>query len=456
MRRRLVLVIGGAVAAAVTVVGLGTLLLTRFDTRARNEEDLARRVSELAAVVAEVRPVRAAPVTARLAPALDLDSAQVVRLDAPGPGLDPADVARLRAGETISSRDGDTARAAAPLPTEGGVPPVRALLATDSIAADVGAAGGWFLVAGAATVLLGVLGALWVARTLAGPLADAEAATRRIADGDLAARVPEPSPIDDELAGLVRSINAMAASLEQSRRAERDFLLSVSHDLRTPLTSISGWAEALTDGTAADPAAAGRTILTESGRLDRLVRDLLDLARLRARAFALARRPVDLRDVAVGTTEGLRPDLEDAGLAVRLDIPDAPVVVDGDADRLAQIAANLIENAGRHATAAVDVTVEVTATPHGPCALLAVADDGPGIPVEARPGIFERLDTGSRPTARRGSGSGLGLAIVRELARAMDGDVVATDADGGGARLVVSLPVVPDAISPTANPTDPD
>lgn len=234
----------------------------------------------------------------------------------------------------------------------------------------------------------------------------------------------------------MHSINAMAASLEHARRTERDFLLSVSHDLRTPLTSISGWAEALTDGTAPDPSAAGRTILAEAGRLDRLVRDLLDLARLTANAFTLRVETVDLRHVATATAEGLRPDIEDAGLTISVDVPPEPILVVGDADRLAQVTANLIDNAGRHAATSVRVSV----AHDGTHVALAVDDDGPGIPTADRPTVFERLHTSVRPTARPGSGTGLGLAIVRELARAMGGDVVVTDADTGGARFVVRLP----------------
>ena len=432
MRRRLVLAMVGAVAAAVAVVGLGTLALTRLDARHRNEEDLARRVEELAVVVSDLRPGRAGPVSQRMEGALDVDSVDVIRLDAAPPPLDADDVAALRAGESISTRDGDTAYAAAPLPAASGGEPVRALLASDSVDRAVGPAGRWFVVAGAATVLLGAAVALGVARSLTGPVVAAESATRRIAAGDLAARVPEPAG-DDELARLARSVNGMAAALERADRSERDFLLSVSHDLRTPLTSISGWAEALADGAAPDPAAAGATILAEAGRLDRLVRDLLDLARLHARAFTLHLGPVDLRDVALGTAEGLRPELEDAGLRLVVDVPTGPVVVRGDADRLAQIAGNLVENAGRHAAGEVRVSVHVdggaAATGAGAVAVLAVADDGPGIPPGERSRVFDRLHSAPRPTARTGSGSGsgLGLAIVRELARAMGGDAAAID-----------------------------
>jgi two-component system sensor histidine kinase BaeS len=294
----------------------------------------------------------------------------------------------------------------------------------------VGPAARWFLLASVVTVLLGSLVAAWLARTLTGPLAEAEATAHRIAQGDLSARIDLPHHGDDELSRLVGSINAMAASLESAQGLERDFLLSVSHDLRTPLTSISGWGEALADGTAPDPAKAGSTILSEAGRLDRLVRDLLDLARLRARSFKLTLGPVDLRDVAAGAAEGLRPDLEDAELQVQVDVPDAAIVVHGDADRLAQIAANLIENAGRHATRRIRVAVEVevgAAGPSGATAVLAVEDDGQGIPPGERPRIFERMYAGARPAARVGGGTGLGLTIVRELAQAMGGDAVAVD-----------------------------
>lgn len=436
MRRRLVIAIAGAVAAAVIVVGLGTLVLTQIDTRHRDEDELARRITELTAVVAEVRPERARPISRRLGPALDVDAVELFALGSPPSWLSDDDLAHLRAGETVSTRHGDTAYAAAPIVRADGAEPRRALMAIDSAGADFGSAGRWFVLAGVATVLLGVLVALKVARSLAGPLAAAETATRQISSGDLAARVPEPRGGDDELTRLVHSINAMAASLEHARRTERDFLLSVSHDLRTPLTSISGWAEALTDGTAPDPSAAGRTILAEAGRLDRLVRDLLDLARLTANAFTLRVETVDLRHVATATAEGLRPDIEDAGLTISVDVPPEPILVVGDADRLAQVTANLIDNAGRHAATSVRVSV----AHDGTHVALAVDDDGPGIPTADRPTVFERLHTSVRPTARPGSGTGLGLAIVRELARAMGGDVVVTDADTGGARFVVRLP----------------
>ena len=437
MRRRLVVIIAGAIAAAVAVVGLGTLGLTYLDARHRDEKDLAVRLDELAVLMVDIRPEQVGPLARRIGPSLGVDTLSLERLDGPTPLLTEDDIARLQAGEAIGRREGDTAVAAAPLVAETG-PVVWAVMATDTVDDDLGPAARWFLVAGAVTILVGGLVALRLARSLTGSLAEAEAATERIARGELGARVPQPRAVDDELARLVHAINKMAAELEQARRTEEDFLLSVSHDLRTPLTSISGWAEALADGTARDSGVAGDRILAEAGRLDRLVRDLLDLARLRAKAFNLSLRPVDLRDVAIGAGEGLRPDLEDAGMALSIDVPADPVVVDGDADRLAQIAGNLLENAGRHANGAV--LVSVTVARDGATAELAVADDGPGIPAAEREHVFDRLYS-SRPASAAAPGTGVGLATVRALTEAMSGTVVAVEAVGGGAKLVVHLPL---------------
>jgi two-component system sensor histidine kinase BaeS len=417
------------------VVGLGTLALSRIDARRSAEAELGARAGALADVLAEVRPVRAGPVARRLGASLGVDEIDLTSLDSPPAWLPPGGAERLRAGETVTATRGGTVHAAAALHPGAATAGSRAVVLTDSIDTGTGAAGRWFVVAGAATALAGVAVAAALARSLARPLAATEATAGRIAAGDLDARVPDPDTGDDELSRLARAINAMAGSLQQSRQAERDFLLSVSHDLRTPLTSIKGWSEALADGAAPDPAAAGATIGEAAARLDRLVGDLLDLARLRAKAFRLDLRPVDLADVAAGAAEALRHELSDAGLDVTVEVPDAPVVVAGDADRLAQVAGNLLDNAGRHAARRVRIAVHTD----GAAAVLAVDDDGPGIPPEERALLFARVPA-DRRASRRGSGTGVGLAIVAELAAAMGGRVAAGDAPGGGARLTVALP----------------
>jgi two-component system sensor histidine kinase BaeS len=244
----------------------------------------------------------------------------------------------------------------------------------------------------------------------------------------------KPSPYP-ELFNLGQSIDSLAESLEQARGAERQFLLSISHDLRTPLTSIRGFAEALSDGTATDVGRASAIMASEAARLERLIRDLLDLARLDARTFSLDLRPVDVGEVAGATAEGLRFQLDGVGVDLVVRVPAEPLHALADADRLAQIVANLVENAFKFARSRVELSVSADAPGS---VLLAVEDDGPGIPADDLPRVFERLYTANRHAARAG-GTGLGLSIVAELSAAMGGEVEArspTGSDGGTAFLV--------------------
>jgi two-component system sensor histidine kinase BaeS len=227
----------------------------------------------------------------------------------------------------------------------------------------------------------------------------------------------------------------MAEGLERSRGLERQFLLSVSHDLRTPLTSIIGYSEALTDGTVEDAAAAGRIIRSEAERLNRLVRDLLDLARLDAHRFDLDLRSADLVEATRRAVVALTSATE--GVDLDVSMPDAPVMVLIDADRWAQVVANLLENGLRHARSRLEVTIEQA----GARAVLRIEDDGPGIDEADLPHVFERLYVARSSRRPSESGSGLGLAIVHELVQAMGGQVQATSPPGQGASITVSLPL---------------
>ena len=208
----------------------------------------------------------------------------------------------------------------------------------------------------------------------------------------------------------------------------------MSHDLRTPLTSIQGYAEAIADGTMDDAHHAGSVILSESRRLDRLVRDLLELARLDARQFSLQAAPVELHDLVEACVDGFAPESAAAGVTVTVDA--VPAVVSGDADRLAQVVANLLDNALKFAHTAVTVRVAMV----DGAVRVSVEDDGPGIDDADRPHVFERLYVARHRPARKESGSGLGLAIVRELVLAIGGTVGAEVAERGGARLWFQLP----------------
>ena len=259
---------------------------------------------------------------------------------------------------------------------------------------------------------------------------------RRIAAGDLSARADLGSQRNDEMTDLGRALNAMAAQLEHARGLERDFILSVSHDLRTPLTSIRGYAEALADGTLDDVDGrkkAAEIIGAESRRLERLVADLLDLARLDAHEFSLTPRPVDAGEVVHAAALAFGPAADELGVAMHVDAPE-PVPADADPERLGQIVANLVENALKYATSRIDVT----AAPDGQV-VVRVQDDGPGVSALDLPHVFDRLYA-SRTVPGRKVGTGLGLAIVRELSVAMGGTVWAEPGDQG-TRFLVRLPL---------------
>lgn len=310
----------------------------------------------------------------------------------------------------------------------------------------------WFL-GSSVVVLIGAAAAGTVlARRLTRPLRDMQTTTAAIAAGDLGARVTNIGI--DEVADLGHSVNQMAADLQRSKAMDRQFLMSVSHDLRTPLTAIAGYAEALSDGAATDPQAAGDIIGSHAERLNRLVGDLLDLAKLDANRFQFDLRPFDLGVLAGRTVAGLNNQAQSHGLTVGVSgLPS--VMVNGDPDRCAQAIGNLIDNAIKFAASTITVVVSTNSTPHGTWAVVAVQDDGPGIPPADLPFIFDRLYTGADQPTRAENPTGLGLAIVRELIHAMGGQVSAANSPTGGASLSLQLPLTagpPEALGP-ARPT---
>jgi two-component system sensor histidine kinase BaeS len=432
----------GVVAGALLVAGFGSLLLIRAQARRDTVRDLRAQAQGVAELVDDAGLARNAPNAALRSPALrrilKLTDQEIVKRGADGrpvgalPGgisLDDGDIQQLNAGQTISGVRGTLAYAVAPGQTARSVP--FALVLTRSVRTGGGAAL-WLLLASGAALLVAAVVAANLGRRLTRPLREAEEATRRIAGGDLAVRVPARGE-DSELESLIDSINAMAASLERSRGLERQFLLSVSHDLRTPLTSIRGYAEAIVEKKARPPQAAS-VILSESRRLERLVGDLLELAKLDARSFSFDVRAIDVGEVVADTAEGFRPAAEDAEVALEVDAArDTGLVADADPDRLAQVVANLIENALKFARSSIALTVERASAG----VQISVVDDGPGVDAAEADHVFDRFYTGTRRPMRQ-VGSGLGLAIVHELVTAMGGSVT-FEPVANGARIVVAL-----------------
>jgi two-component system sensor histidine kinase BaeS len=316
-----------------------------------------------------------------------------------------------------------------------------------------GLGGGYLLLVSAAVLLVAAGVAALLSRRVTRPLAAAVAATERLAAGDLSVRLP-PDQRYPELGSLGSSINALAAALAESQDRERQFLLAVSHDLRTPLTAIEGYAEAIADGVAPDPAQAAAVIDAEARRLARLVEDLLDLARLGAKRFSLRPERLGLGPLAAAAAEALRPTIEGLGLTLRLALPDQdPLASVLDPDRARQVLANLLENAASYARRSVALAAWREPGPPPGVVAVAVLDDGPGIAPAELPRVFEPLYRGQAPGRR--VGTGLGLAICAELVGAMGGRIEARspvppelarllEAPGGpGTAMVVRFPGAP-------------
>jgi signal transduction histidine kinase len=342
----------------------------------------------------------------------------------------------LLAGDTQTGVAGGTAFLAEPLTANATRTPVLVLTQTVETR-PLGRAGPYLIGTGAFALFLAAIVSFILARRLTQPIAAMQTTAGRIAAGDLSARVGKVAGPDDELAGLARSIDGMADELETARGAERGFLLSISHDLRTPLTSIKGYAEAMADGVIeqpADRARAASVILTEARRLERLVADLLDLARLDAHEFSLSPQPVDARAVVGTAVQAFAPAAHDWGVTLLLTRGD-PIPAHADPERLGQVVGNLVENALKYAHSSVTVDT-VAMNGH---VEVRVDDDGPGIAPEERQRVFDRLYT-ARDTPGRQVGTGIGLAIVHELAGAMGGTATCEPLATGGTRFRVTLP----------------
>ncbi|MGO9751423.1 MAG: sensor histidine kinase [Solirubrobacteraceae bacterium] len=277
-------------------------------------------------------------------------------------------------------------------------------------------------------VLAAVLSYLLAGR-LTRPLAELSAATARLASGEPGVEVPVRGR--DELAGLAAAFNEMSSELGRARAAQQGFLESVGHELKTPLTSIRGYAEAVHDG-AVTPADGSTVITAEADRLQRMVQDLLELGRLGRAGFSVAREPVDLAAVATRAVERHLPRARALSVELSSYGSDGAWGL-GDADRLLQATSNLIENALRMTPAGGSVTAR--AKP----GRITVTDDGPGLAPEDLPRAFERFYLHDRQRSERVVGSGLGLAIVKELVVAMGGSVEAANAPDGGAVFALRL-----------------
>ena len=287
------------------------------------------------------------------------------------------------------------------------------------------------LIAALAGAALAGAAALVLARRIVRPVHRVAEASRSLARGTH----PEPVPVDGpaELATLALAFNDLAEQLARAREAERSFLLSVSHELKTPLTAIRGYAEAMQDG-ALDPQEAAATVAVEAARLERLVRDLLDLARMNRTDFSVHNSEIDLAEVADDAVRRYQQQADGFGVSL-VAVSDGPAPAVADADRVLQVVSNLVENALRMTPRGGEVRI-VTAP-----GVLRIEDTGPGLQPDEREHAFERFYLHERYGRERTVGTGLGLAIVKELTEAMGGTVEVSSDPGRLTAFTVRLTV---------------
>ncbi|MGQ0839424.1 HAMP domain-containing sensor histidine kinase [Actinokineospora sp.] len=283
------------------------------------------------------------------------------------------------------------------------------------------------------------LAGLVLARLLSRPLRRTAAVAASMSHGRRDLRAPVDGP--REVAEVAASVNTLADALQRSEGRQRDFLLSVSHELRTPLTAVKGFAESLADGVVTGDAvpAAGRTIDQEATRLDRLVSDLLDLARLGADDFRLDVIAVDLPVLVSETATVWSARCAAAGVRFSVDSAVAPVTVMADPRRLRQVLDGLAENALRATPAGRPIVLALSVEPG--TAVLQVRDGGPGLAPEEYPVAFERGVLNARYSGTRPVGTGIGLALVHGLVARMGGRIDAGPAPEGGAAFTVRFPL---------------
>jgi two-component system OmpR family sensor kinase len=303
------------------------------------------------------------------------------------------------------------------------------------------------VIAGVVVALL-ASGAFWLLRVGLRPLERIAETAAGIADGDLDVRVA-PADARTEVGRLGLALNGMLERLEEafSRRDQseeqlRRFVANASHELRTPLTSIRGYAALFRRGAQDNPVDLAKSmarIESEATRMSALIDDMLLLARLDERR-PLDRRRVDLVPIALEAAEDARARDPGRPITVR---EDGHVVVQGDEQRLRQVAANLLANAQMHTPPGTPVRVDVGV--RGDQAILSVADEGLGIDSEQAPHIFERFyrgtPVGTHDAAPRSAGTGLGLAIVAAIMEAHGGAATLRSTPGQGATFEVSLPL---------------
>jgi two-component system sensor histidine kinase BaeS len=292
------------------------------------------------------------------------------------------------------------------------------------------------LAMGVFSLLMAMLIAWWIARTLLEPVKRVAAATHRLASGDYSSRVAVAS--NDEVGQLARDFNQLAYTLERNEQMRREFMADVSHELRTPLSVLRGELEAIEDGVRSLDQNAMKSLQGEVSMLSKLVDDLYELSLADVGALTYRKAPCGLNGLLQHSVAMFQERLNARRLRVELELPSQPLELAADADRLQQLFSNLLENAVRYTDPGG--VVRISAAVERDEVRIEFMDSGPGVSASQLPRLFERFYRGESSRNRESGGAGLGLAICRSIALAHGGSLSADHSPLGGLWLTLRLP----------------
>jgi len=298
------------------------------------------------------------------------------------------------------------------------------------------------LLTAVAAGLIAILLILGLSRRILAPVEALTAAVRRMEAGDLSQRVETRHFSQDEIGDLARAFNRMADGLARLEELRRQLVTDVAHELRTPLSNIRGYLEAIQDGVVEPDRRVIASLYEEAILLNCLVDDLQELSLAEAGQLRLERRPVALADVVDRAVEAARPRAAAKGIVLRVDLPEDLPLVDVDPQRVGQVLCNLLNNGLTHTGPDGEITVATHDS--GLWVEVSVQDTGVGIAPEDLPHVFERFYRADKSRSRATGGAGLGLAIVKQLVEAHGGRVEVESKAGRGTRFTLTLPVEED------------
>lgn len=299
------------------------------------------------------------------------------------------------------------------------------------------------LLAAGAALVSAIVVSFFVSRQVVTPIHQMMQASRRIAAGYYRERVQVAG--EDELGQLAHSFNQMAATLEQTEAMRQDLIANVAHELRTPLATIKGYMEGLMDGVFPAQVDTYQLVYHEADRLQRLVKDLQALSQVEASAFELDCRALALSHLIQQTADRLRPQFEEKGVSLALNLAPNLPLTRADEDRLGQVLLNLVGNALQYTPSGGVVTIITrveTVHPDAPNVFVTISDTGTGISPEHLPHLFTRFYRVDKSRSRAGGGSGIGLTIAKHLVEAHGGQIWVESAGlGQGSVFHISLPL---------------